>query len=272
MSVIDRSVSELSPWIVRTARVGFAAKGLVYIIVGFLAVLAGAGRGGATTGSKGALGSLTDEPFGKVLLWVIAIGLFGYMVWRVIDAVKDATGRGDDAKGIARRIVTAAKGVTYGLLGMQAIRIAGRGVSGSDESSAQQGTATLMAAPFGRTLVAILGIGIIIYGVYQLYNAGRSKLSDQLSLQSLGPETQRWVVNISRFGIGARGVVFWIIGGFLAWAAWLHDPTEAQGVEGALDFVSTKPFGHALLVVIGAGLVAYGIYELVNARYRRMRV
>jgi hypothetical protein len=131
-------------------------------------------------------------------------------------------------------------------------------------------TAVAFGLPAGGLVVWLAALGIGGYGVYQLYRAYASKLSGQLQLGELGPGTRRWVVGLSRFGIAARGVVFCLTGFFLGRAAAMHDATEAGGVRkslGAIAEIGRWPF-----VVVALGLVAYGVYELVNARYRRIRV
>lgn len=280
---------QLSPWIERLARVGYAAKGLVYLIVGGLAARAALGAGGRTTDSRGALATIGEGAFGKLTLAVIALGLLGYAAWRLIAAATDAEGKGGEAKGIAARLGGAGRGLLYAGLALQALRLmrgagsgggtgaaagtsTGAGAGAGGESGAEDWTARLMAAPLGRWLVAAVALGILGYALYQLYRAYASKVRKHLDLSRLSAQAQQMVVAVGRFGIGARGVVFVVIGWLLLRAARQSDATEASGVGEALRTLERQPSGKWLLAVVALGLVAYGLYQFVNARYRRIAV
>lgn len=245
-------------------------KGVVYIIVGGLALLAAIGSGGGTEGTHSALGVVAEKPFGRLLLYVAALGLFGYTLWRLIDAIKDASGRGDDAKGIAVRFSTAFKGLAYGILGWEAFRIArGASASSGGGEETKHWAARVLEMPFGKTLVVIIGLSLIAYGIYQMSRAWRAKLGHDLPKEAIPADIRNRVVAISRAGIAARGFVFAIIGWFALQAGLHGNPNEARDMAGALDKVAG--FGPILFFVISLGLVAYGVYELVNAKYRRIR-
>ena len=261
----------LSPWVERLARVGYAAKGLVYLLVGGLAARAALGAGGRTTDSGGALQSLGSGAGGKLLLALVAAGLLGYALWRVIAAATDAEAKGDDAKGLAQRLAGAGRGLLYVGLALQALRLL-RGGGAEGGSRAEDWTARLMAAPAGRWLVAAVGLGVVGYALYQLYRAYASKVRKHLDLSTLGADGQRLVVALGRFGIGARGVVFLVIGWFLVRAARQADASEASGVGEALRTLSAQSHGKWVLAVTGLGFVAYGLYQFANARYRRIAV
>jgi hypothetical protein len=264
---------QLAPWIERLARVGYAAKGVVYVLVGAIAARAALGAGsGGTTDSGGALAAINDAAFGKVALAVIAAGLLGYAAWRVIAAATDAEGKGDDAKGLATRAGGAARGLLYVGLALQAVRLVRGGGQGGQGGGAEDWTARLMAAPFGRWLVAGAALGVIAYALYQLYRAFASKVRKHLDLSRLSAEGQRLVVAVGRFGIGARGVVFLVIGWLLLRAARQADASEASGVGEALRTLERQPYGKWILALVGLGFVSYGVYEFVNARYRRIAV
>jgi hypothetical protein len=266
------SARQLAPWIERLARVGYAAKGVVYILIGALAARAAAGTGGRTTDSRGALVTIGQGELGTVLLAVIAAGLLGYAAWRFIAAATDAEGQGHDGKGVAKRLAGAGRGALYVGLAVQAVRLIQGTGSGSSGSGAEDWTARLMGAPFGRWLVAGVGCGIIAYALYQLYRAYAAKVRKHLDLGRLSAATQSAIVAIGRFGIGARGVVFLVVGWFLIRAARQTDASEASGIGEALDTLERQPHGAWLLGIVAVGLVAYGIYQLVNARYRRIAV
>lgn len=260
-----------SPAIRALARAGYAAKGIVYALVGGLALLEAVGSRGETTGSEGALRTLMDKPYGLALLAVIAIGLAGYALWCFVRAIVDPENDGSDAKGLAKRAFQFGKGVVHVALVVAVVgMIRGTGGGGDQESGVEQWTATLISFPLGIWLVGAAGVGVIAYGARQLYKAWTTDLDDQLALGQMGPTAHRWTLRFSRFGMAARGVVFGIMGTFLVIAAFRSDPSEAKGVGGALSALQQQPYGPVLLGVVALGFIAYGAYELIRARYRRI--
>lgn len=251
----------------RLARLGYASIGVVYIIVGTFAVAAALGKRGSTGGHADAFAFIRDQPFGRTMLVVIAFGLAGYTLWRFVSAATDNEHRGSDAKGLGVRLGSAGRGLIYAGLAVEVVRMAmGKGSSGGGgDQQAQHWTARLLDAPFGRWLLAAVGLGVVGYGAYQLYAAWDSKLSKRISLGDIDNRVRRKVIAISRFGIGARGFVFFIVGGSLVIAALRHSAQSAHGSTGAM-----QELPQPLLVVVGLGLAAYGVYGLVNARYRRI--
>lgn len=266
------AADEASSWVERLARVGYAAKGFVYIVIGVLAVMLAVGVGGGqTTGSSGALRTLADEPFGQVLLAVIGIGLIGYTIWRLLTAAKNTEGHDENAKGYATRGFEAFKGLLYGALGVEALRLA-FGNGGGQGGGAQSWTAQLLAAPAGRWLVGLAGAGVILYALAQLRAAWTRDLDDQLDLRSASLATALRVKKLARVGLAARGVVLALIGFFLVQAALQHDASEAGGLDQALSTVARQPYGMVLLFIVAVGLICYGVYMFAKAKYRRVEV
>ncbi len=258
------------PWVERLARFGYAAKGIVYIVVGALATLAAAGMGGETTGTQGAMRSIARQPFGRVMLGTVAFGLVAYVIWRWVQAITDADDKGTDAKGIALRLGYTGSGLVYAGLAYSAARI----VFGADEdgrpSAAESWTARVMEYPFGNWLVILAGLGVIGYGLYQCYKGYAAKFRKRLKAGEMSERSMLWAMRSGRFGFVARGVVFAIVGGFLIQAALHYDSTEAKGLDGALKLLIQQSYGKWLLGLVALGLVAYGLYMLVEARYRRI--
>lgn len=253
------------------ARAGYAAKGVVYGLVGGLALLAAFTTRGQTTGSRGALRSLLGHPFGHVLIGVIAVGLAGYALWCFVRAIVDPERDGTGWKGLGKRAFQFAKGVVHVALVLAAAgMIRGTGASGDDDTALDKWTGRLISLPAGVWLVGIAGAWVAVYGARQLYRAWTTDLDDQLSFGRMGPTAARWAIRFSRFGMAARGVVFGIIGGFLIAAAMHSDASEALGVGGALQTLSRQPYGPALLGIVALGLMSFGGYELIRARYRRI--
>lgn len=263
-------VEPAAPWIERFARVGFAAKAVLYGIVGALALRAAIGAGGRTTGREGAFSTLVRQEWGAIVLVVMALGLFGYAAWRIAEAILDPERKGHDAKGIALRVSYAARGLFHAALGVQAVRLAS-GMGASNDQSAESLTARALDAPMGPWLVVGAGLAFAGYGLYQLYRAWKAKLSRQLDLSRLSREAGDGVIKVCRLGIGARGVVFTVIGGFLVRAGLDRNASRAADTGEALSAIGQQPFGPWLLGFVAVGLIAYAVYEVVQARYRVIR-
>ena len=258
-------------WVERLARFGYATKGTVYAIIGILAVMAAFGSGGKTTGSKGAIRTIASQPFGQILLILVAIGLLGYVIWRFVQAIKDPENNGTDAKGIFTRIGYVLSGLSYAGLAIYAASLALGSGGGSDGSSKQTMTARILSQPFGRWLVGIIGVVIIGVGIYRIYKAYKIKFRKDLNLRELNVSQEKLVVNICRFGIAARGLVFALVGFFLLRAAQQYDSSEVKGLDGILLTIAQQPFGKFLLIIVALGLVAYAIYLFVQSRYRQFQ-
>jgi hypothetical protein len=253
------------------ARAGYAAKGIVYCLVGGLALLAAVGSGGRTTGSRGALRSLLDHPYGLAILAVVAIGLAAYAGWCVLRALLDPDRKGSDARGIAKRAVTFGKGVVYAALVVAVVGMM-RGTRGrGDDAGVRDWTARLMSFPLGIWLVGLTGAAVVVFGLRQLYCARVADVDEPLDFGRMGANTHRWATRFSRIGLAARGVVFAIVGVFLVTAARHENPGEARGVGGALHALQEQPYGSALLAAVALGLIAYGCYQFLLVRYRRIK-
>lgn len=273
LPLVGEASHEVKPWIETFARVGFAAKGVLYMTVSALAAAAALGMGGkANPDSHVALEKVFEAPFGRVLVAVIAIGLVGYAAWRIIEGITNPRGK-RGAKGIAIRAGSIGRGVIHlGLAfaaGMLALYRDSSGGGGGGRAREWVGRA--MEVPGGIYLLYLAAAGFLGYGLYQLYNAYRAKLSRQLQLGSMSNGARRAVVGISRFGIAARGVVFGTVAVLLYRAARDHNPKQAGGVGDSMRELLLN-FGRWPYLAIALGLGAYGIYELINAKYRRIQV
>lgn len=256
-----------SDWVVLLARLGYAAKGVVYIIVGVLATQAAFGQGGQTTGSEGAIRAIAGQPFGQAMLWLVGIGLFGYALWRFIQAGLDPEHKGTDASGLAARIGYAASGVIHGALALYAIRVA-TGSGGGGGGGSQSLTAKVLANPFGQVVVGLAGLAVIAYGSKAAYSAYTRRYRRKVAFEHLDARARQWVDRAGRLGLSARAVVFALIGFFLLQAAVQSDASEARGLEGALDSLAGQPYGPWLLALVAIGLACYGVFSIVKARYR----
>lgn len=261
-----------SPAMRLLARLGYAAKGIVYLIVGGLAAKVALGEGGKTTDRNGALRAIHEQPFGKVLLAIVAIGLVGYALWSLIQAVLDPDHQGTDPKGIAARVGYAAVGVSYAALALAAAQLAiGTGNGGkSSDTQTRDWTARLLELPFGPFLVVLAGLVVIIIAGYLFYRAYAADFKKTLDLGEMGSESREWVITLGRAGYATLGVVFGIVGVFLIVAALRNNAGATKGLGGALGELAQQPYGHVLLGIVAIGLIAYGVFSLAQARYRRL--
>ncbi len=268
--IAEEAAEDPSPWIQWLTRFGYATKGAVYILVGMLAVGVPTGMGGRITDPSGALQTIGAQPFGRILLGLVALGLAGHTLWCLIQAVADPDREGRDARGIAKRTGHGVAALGYGGLAL----IAGQLTlaSGGGGSSPQDWTALLLSQPLGQVLVVGVGAAVVGYGLHQLYQAYQAEFRDYLKLGEMSENEERWITRGGRFGLAARGVVFGIVGVFLIQAARRFDPSEAQGLGGALQELLRQPLGPWVLGVVALGLVAYGALMLALARYRQIAV
>jgi hypothetical protein len=209
-------------------------------------------------------------PFGDVLLVAVAVGLAGYVVWRLVQAVRDTELQGKSPKGLLVRAGYVVSGAIYGVLAWTAVELV-RGLrTRGDEAVSRQHTAWLLSFPHGPWLVCLVGAVVIGVGFAQLVIAGRA--SFLFRLESLSSAARTWVTWLGRVGFVARGVVLFLVGGFLVNAGVHANPRDARGIGGALRELSRQPEGGWLFGAVALGLVAYGVFMLVLARYRRMVV
>lgn len=261
------------PWVRTLARLGYATKGVVYTIIGVIAALAALRDNGQTADSHGALEEIVRRPYGHVLLIIVAVGLAGYALWRLTQAVLDTEDKGTEWKGLAVRAGYACIGFVYFGLGYSAVSLVLGGDAGdsSDEKS-KYWTATFMSLPFGRLLVGLGGLGFIGFGLWQCYKAYKTKFRKKLKHGEMGEHTSRFITRAGQFGLASRGVVFGVVGVFLIQAALRARAHEARGLSGALRALEEQPAGPWILGVVALGLVAYGFLMFALALYRRIDV
>ena len=213
-----------SPWVERLARFGYAAKGVVYIVAGGLAALAATGTGGEVTDARGAMRSIARQPFGGVMLGVVAFGLVAYVLWRWVQAITDADRKGKELKGVALRAGYFGSGMVYAGLSVSAARILLGAYDDGAPSAAQSWTARVMSLPFGAWLVSLAGLAVIGFGLYQLYKAYSAKFRKRLKLSDMSERARRWATLSGRVGYAARGVIFIVVGFLLMRAAETESP------------------------------------------------
>lgn len=258
-----------NPWIVRLARFGFIVRGIIYFVPGVLALRLAFGTHGAAMTQTSAIEMIGHQQFGRVLLIAVAIGLAGYSLWGVIRAVFDPLHKGHSLRGLAQRFGFATSALAYaGLM----IATLGNLAGAQHMAKPNDLTAGLLAKPFGLWLFAIIGLFWIVAGMGEIARGWRSSFKEDLDLGRVGPTERRWAMLLGRFGIAARGVVFTIIGMLLVGAALHAGSQRGDGMDGALLALAHQPFGRMLLAAAGLGLIAFGVFSAMCARWMRMRV
>ena len=242
------------PVIENGARLGYAASGVLHLLLGWLALQLALGHA-ATADQTGALAALAATGVGKALLWVLLAGFVLLGVWQVAEAL-GRTGK--------QRIKPAAKAVVYLALAWTTFGVLrGSATSGNGQSAGT--AATLMAHPAGRLLVGAVGLLVIGIGIYHVVKGWRKKF-----LSDLRDHPNEWVIRAGRTGYVAKGVALALVGGLFVSAAVSADPSKAKGLDGALRTLLALPLGRVLLVLVALGLAAYGVYSFGRARHARV--
>lgn len=255
-----------SPGFEALARAGFVARAAIYAIIGILAVELALGVGGRTTNQKGALQLIAAQAFGQVLLTLVAIALAGYALWRFSHALLGHGPESSDSP--SDRVAAFGSGVVYAMICALAVEILLG--SGGNASNTQKATGGVLGWPAGTWIVGIAGVGLIGVGLYQGYRAISHDFLKDSKTEEMTPAIRTWVTWIGTVGYLARMVVFGLIGVFLIAAAVDYNPQKAVGLDGALAKLAHQAYGPMLLGVVAAGLIAFALYSLSDARYRRI--
>jgi Domain of Unknown Function (DUF1206) len=250
------------------ARAGFVARGLIYAIIGVLAFELAIGHGGKITSQKGAMRTLEHQPGGHVLLILLAVGLGGYSMWRLFRAALGHGPEGADS-GI-ERLGALGSGLVYAAFCAIAVTLLIGSGSGSSSGNAKKTAHDVFAWPAGRWIVGTAGVVMVGVGIYQLIRGVMRKFLDDDKTEKMSPAFKTFFTWFGTVGHVARAIVFGLIGAFLLKAAIDYKANEAIGLNGALAKLYDQPYGPELLGVVAAGLVAFGVFSLTEARYRRI--
>ena len=249
------------------ARAGFVAKGVVYLLLGGFALAFLAGDGMEITDAQGALARLLTETHGRFAIGALAAGLSLYTAWRLLEALADANGKGASASGLGTRAAYGISAIVYGALALDAWRLALRRPGGG---AGQEVPTFLLDAVPGSWSVTVVAAIFMVYGALQVRRALSRTLSGQLNIRRVSARAGEVVVRVSRFGIGARGVVLAVTGLVMLRRAESLQGVARTGTDESLRFLTTLPTGDWLLAGIAGGLMAYGVFQFVQARYRMM--
>jgi hypothetical protein len=249
------------------SRAGFVARALIYAIIGILALKLAFGYGGKLTNQQGALHTVARQPFGKFLLTLVAIGLGGYSLWRLVRA---GIGHGREGSDTGfERVAGLASGIAYATLCVLAIEIL-LGSGGGGTSNTKKTTAGVFGWPAGVWIVGIAGGVMIGVALYQGYRGITKKFLNDSKVEEMSPRMKEWIGKLGLVGHLARMIVFGLVGIFLVKAAIDYSPSKAVGLDGALAKIVHRSYGPFALGVIAVGLIAFALYSLSDARYRKI--
>jgi hypothetical protein len=248
------------------ARAGLTARGVIYILIGWVALLVALGQSTREADQQGALQLVASKPYGLVSLWLLAIGFAAYALWRLSEAVFGVTGEGN---GAGPRLKSLGRGVVYAGFVYLTVKVI-TGTAGSQSRQQQDVTAQAMQHPAGRWLVGIAGLIVVIIGLVLLIEGIRHKFMKNLRTSQMNARTRRVVRWLGTIGTSARGVVFALAGVLVIEAAITHDAAKSGGIDKALLTLRDRPFGMVLLTAAALGLVVFGVYGLCEARWRKV--
>ncbi|RSM63740.1 DUF1206 domain-containing protein [Amycolatopsis sp. WAC 01376] len=251
-------------------RIGMGCYGLVYLLIGYLAVRVAVDGGGQEADGRGAITEVGSTPVGGVLLWILAAGLVAYGLWQALLAAVGYTWIGKQRTRTVKRVTSGVRCLVGISLGVYAARVAaGAGQQGSGDQKQQEFTARLLALPAGPLLVTVVAVIVFGVAVGSVVKGVRRTFEQDLDLSRLPSGTRRWVERLGRIGYVARGVVFGMVAVLVGYAALTHDASRSGGLDAALRTLAAQPFGAVLLIVVAIGVAAFGAYCLGAARAQR---
>jgi hypothetical protein len=259
-----------NPLVEQLERFGFVIRGLIYIIIGVLALQLAAGAGGATTSPTSAIALIGRQPLGKILLVIVVVGLAGYSLWGFVRAILDPLGRGTGAKGLLDRAGFLFSGLSYGILLIPTVLTLLNKPSASTAGSTAGVPATLLTGPYGKWLVVVFGLFWIGAGAGQLVIAYVAHFTRDLKTSTMSAQEVKAATWLGRIGYAARGVVFGLIGVIILQTAFATGAKQAQGFDGALAALLHAPYGEILLGAVAIGLILFGIYSAFCAKWNKI--
>lgn len=260
-----------SPLMETLTRIGYGARGLIYITMGLLAVQVALGKGGALASPQGAIAAIGKQPLGMFLLWVILVGIIAYALWGVIRAVFDPLDKGHDLKGLLARAGFLTSAFGYAILVWPTYGYITGASQTANGSQTQKFIALIMAMPWGRWAIAILGLAVLAGGVNQILLGFKADFDRQFQTYALNREEIKLTTDVGRFGTSARGVVFALVGVLITLAAYYANPSQPIGMDTALATLMHQPYGVWLLAVVAVGLIAFGFYSMLSALWFRFK-
>ncbi len=248
-------------------RAGFVARGVVYVLIGALALQMALGSGGKSADRQGALAKVAEQPFGKIMLWALVVGFGSMALWRASRAVLT---RWPDRK-TPSRLLDGGRALFYGFIcWATAVYASGGGQGSSGNAKSKDWTASVLELAYGQVLVAAGGCLLIAIGVVLAARAALRKFLRRLDTDAMSPRTKQVVTGLGVGGGVARGSVFAAAGVFVLIAAIQFDADKAKGVDATLRSFTQTPLGPWLLVAVAIGLIVFGVFSFASARWRRL--
>lgn len=247
---------------------GHIAKGITYTLVGGIALAGVIGEASGPGGMRDVIRWIQNQPFGQVLLALIALGLFSYCAWRWIKALEDTGNEGTGVKGIGKRTAYAASGTVYGMLGVYAVTLLSG--NGSGGNSKQDMLGQILQASWGQVVVVLIAVALVGAGIYQLKKAIKEKYMSDIKHTGMGNNERRAYRQLGKAGYMSRSVVYGVMAFFLFRVALNSDPSQYRGVEGVLEYLGGQARGTILVALVALGLLLYGLFMFVKARYPRV--
>jgi hypothetical protein len=263
------SAPDVDDVMVKVGRVALATQGVLYVIIGALALDLARGDRGEEASQRGALEAAARQPFGRWLLVVLLVGLVAHALWRIALAVRGEPGSDDDGSSVLKRLANVGRAAIYIGLAVAALRILLRSGESSGGNTESESTATVLEWPGGRWLVIAAGLGVIGAGLWNISKVVTAKFLENLDLSQLDEGRRRAVEITGRIGYPARGVAFAIVGWFLVKAGIEHDPDESRGLDQSLQELVDADHGPLVLALLALGLALFGAYRLLDAWYRK---
>lgn len=261
--------AENSQWLDHVARAGLVAYGIVHLLIGWLALQLAFGEAAKSNASStGALRTVAQQPLGEVLIWLIAIGMWLMVLWRLTEAAFGHQDESDENKRWRKRAMSLGKAILYGAIAWTAIQIAtSAGSQGGSGGGTDSMTARLMNLPGGQLIVGLVALGILAYGARLIYQGWTEGFKDHLDAEGKSGDDGSAYIMLGKVGYIAKGVAIMLIGGLFMYAAITHQAKKSGGLDQALQTVLGYPFGQAVVVAIGLGLAAYGLFCFARARH-----
>jgi hypothetical protein len=251
--------------IIRIGRVGLIGYGLVNLLTAFLAIQVATGDHGEHASKVGALSEVANKPFGRVLLWILAVSLFALVIWQLAEAIWGYAGAGKHR--MLKRITSAGRAVGFGVLAVAAAKFASG--HGQPDSKSKTVTGTLLEQPFGRVLVVVIGLAIIAGAGFVIHYGLAKKFLEDLDLSHANAKARKTAERLGQVGYTAVGVAYGVVGVLVVAAAVSYDPDKASGLDGAMKSIASQPYGEMLLWLVALGFICYGVYCFFDARYRK---
>lgn len=249
-------------------RVGYTTKGILYSLIGTFAVATVFGEANGAGGPKAIIKWIGTNPFGQILLGLMGVGLLFYSLYRIYTGINPPD-EGKKKFEKLRHVAWVVSGISYGVLAFFTFRLLFMGGSGGGSGTKQSAISWLLQQSWGPVVVGIIGGVIAATGFFQFYKALKDKHMEPLKDGKLDRKKKETFKQTGRVGLTSRAVIFGIIAYFLFRAAWMDDPSQFKGVGESLSYLRGEAYGPYLLAIVGAGLLAYGLFMFVRARYER---